>query len=109
MGDQENINALNGARTLRTQAHRTFSADAASGAFGTVMSRTHVMQMRGDRGALIYPLIAPMQITLNPETADAALEVMATLRSGECVPDDGTIAPPIETPEDGAEEEAVTE
>ena len=66
-GDTENPNAMDGARTLRTQAHRVFSADAASGQFGTVMARTHVMQMRGDRGALIYPLIAPMQITLAPE------------------------------------------
>lgn len=94
-GDPEHPNALNGARTLRTQAHRAFSADAASGAHGPIIARTHVMQMRGDRGALIYPLIAPMQITLNTETADAALAVINALRSGECAPDDGIIPAPV--------------
>ena len=95
-GDTENPNALNGARTLRTLAHREFSADAASGTYGPVMARTHVMQMRGDRGALIYPLIAPMQITLAPDTAEAALAVMNDLRGGDCAPDDGIVPAPLE-------------
>jgi len=95
-GDTENPNAINGARTLRTLAHRQFSADAASGTYGAVMARTHVMQMRGDRGALIYPLIAPMQITLAPDTAEAALAVMNDLRGASCAPDDGIVPAPVE-------------
>ena len=109
-GDTENPNAMDGARTLRTQAHRIFSADAASGQFGTVMARTHVMQMRGDRGALIYPLIAPMQITLAPDTAEAALAAINDLRGNACAPDDAIVpapAPEEETPE--TEESAETE
>lgn len=95
-GDTENPNAINGARTLRTLAHRGFSADAASGVYGQVMARTHVMQMRGDRGALIYPLIAPMQITLAPDTAEAALAAINDLRGGDCAPEDGIVPAPVE-------------
>ncbi len=95
-GDTDNPNAINGARTLRTVAHRGFSADAASGVYGPVMARTHVMQMRGDRGALIYPLIAPMQITLAPDAAEAALAVMNDLRSGNCAAEDGIVPAPVE-------------
>ena len=96
-GDPENPDAANGARTLRTQAQRRFSADAASGVYGPVMARTHVMQMRGDRGALIYPLIAPMQITLDPDTAQAAIAVMNDLRGGQCAPEDGIVPAPAES------------
>lgn len=95
-GDTENPDAINGARTLRTLAHREFSADAASGVYGPVMARTHVMQMRGDRGALIYPLIAPMQITLAPDTAEAALAAMNDLRGGECAAEDGIVPAPVD-------------
>ncbi len=97
-GDQENVNAPDGARTLRTQAHRGFSADAASGVYGEVMARTHVMQMRGDRGALIYPLVAPMQINLNPEGFDAAMAAIDMLRAEACAPE-GTVLP--EEPDEG--------
>jgi hypothetical protein len=102
-GDTENPNAVDGTRTLRTQAQRGFSADAASGVYGPVMARTHVMQMRGDRGALIYPLIAPMQITLAPDTAQAALAVMNDLRGGQCAPEDGIVPAPVEGGTDDAE------
>lgn len=99
-GDEENPDALNGARTLRTQAQRMFSADSLLGNFGPVMARTHVMQMRGDRGELIYPLVAPMQITLAAEGADAALAAINDLRAGPCAPEDGISAEP--TPEEAA-------
>ncbi len=87
-GDADDPDGPNGPRAMRTRAHRAFSADAASGAFGPVMARTHVMQMRGDRGGLIYPLIAPMQMTLSPEGYDAALAAFETLRAGECAPEE---------------------
>lgn len=111
-GDQEDINGPNGARTLRTAAHRQFSAEAIAGEHGAVMARTHVMQMRGDRGALIYPLIAPMQITLNPEHAEAALEALESLRAGPCAPEGGgAMAPQVEgeASDPEAEPEAETE
>jgi hypothetical protein len=98
-GDQEDVNGPNGARTLRTRAQHMFSADAQLGAFGPVMARTHVMQMRGDRGALIYPLVAPMQLTLDVDHAEAALEVINALRAGPCAPQDGIAADPA--PESG--------
>lgn len=101
-GDEENPDAVNGARTLRTQAQRMFSADVVLGNFGTVMARTHVMQMRGDRGALIYPLVAPMQITLDPAAAEAALDAINDLRAGPCAPEDGISAEPA--PEQAPEE-----
>ncbi len=93
-GDQENINAPTGARTLRTIAHRAFSADAASGVYGPVMARTHVMQMRGDRGPLIYPLVAPMQINLSADGFDAAMAAIDALRAGDCAPE-GTVLPDV--------------
>ena len=93
-GDQDNPDAINGARTLRTRAQRMFSADAILGNFGPVMARTHVMQMRGDRGELIYPLVAPMQITMNSETAEAAIAAINDLRAGPCAPEDGISAEP---------------
>ena len=103
-GDQDNPDAINGARTLRTRAQRMFSADAVLGSFGPVMARTHVLQMRGDRGELIYPLVAPMQITLNPEAADAALAAINDLRAWPCAPEDGISAEPEPQPEDDATE-----
>ncbi|MCR9146362.1 MAG: hypothetical protein NXH74_04100 [Rhodobacteraceae bacterium] len=104
-GDQENPDAINGARTLRTRAQRMFSADAVLGNFGPIMARTHVLQMRGDRGELIYPLVAPMQITLDPEAADAALARINDLRAGPCAPEDGISAEPEPQPEEGADED----
>lgn len=108
-GDTENPNSFNGARTLRTQAHRAFSANAASGSFGAVMARTHVMQMRGDRGALIYPLIAPMQITLAADTAEAALAVINDLRGGACAPDDSIVPAPLDEEAEAEDEAAPSE
>jgi len=105
-GDEDNPDAFNGARTLRTRAQRMFSADALLGNFGAVMARTHVMQMRGDRGELIYPLVAPMQITLDAEGADAALAAMNTLRAGPCAPEDGISAEPEATEEAAPEDDA---
>jgi hypothetical protein len=104
-GDQENPDAINGARTLRTRAQRMFSADAVLGNFGPVMARTHVLQMRGDRGELIYPLVAPMQITLDPEAANAALATINDLRAGPCAPEDGISAEPEPQPEEDADED----
>lgn len=98
-GDQENPDAINGARTLRTRAQRMFSADAVLGVYGPIMARTHVLQMRGDRGELIYPLVAPMQITLDSEGAEAALAAINTLRAGPCAPEDGISAEPEPQPE----------
>jgi hypothetical protein len=69
------------------------------------MARTHVLQMRGDRGELIYPLVAPMQITLDPEAADAALATINDLRAGPCAPEDGISAEPEPQPEEGADED----
>jgi len=98
LGDEDTPDAVNGARTLRTRAQRRFSADAVLGNFGPVMARTHVMQMRGDRGELIYPLVAPMQITLDPDAADAALAAINDLRAGPCAPEDGISAEPESEP-----------
>ncbi|WP_370270098.1 hypothetical protein, partial [Nioella sp.] len=102
-GDQDNPDAINGARTLRTRAQRMFSADVVLGGFGEVMARTHVMQMRGDRGALIYPLVAPMQITLDADHAEVALNAINELRAGPCAAADGMAAQPEDAPEDEAE------
>lgn len=104
-GDEANPDAFNGTRTLRTRAQRMFSADAILGNFGPVMARTHVMQMRGNRGELIYPLVAPMQITLNPEGADAALAAINDLRAGPCAPEDGISAEPQPETEPELEDE----
>ncbi|WP_071675154.1 hypothetical protein [Nioella nitratireducens] len=96
-GDQDNPDAVNGARTLRTQAQRRFSADAIMGNFGAVMARTNVLQIRGDRGELIYPLVAPMQVTFSAEGAEAALAAINTLRAGPCASEDGiAVAPEAE-------------
>ncbi len=100
-GDQDNPDAMNGARTLRTQAQRRFSADAIQGHYGPVMARTNVLQIRGDRGELVYPLVAPMQVTFSADGAEAALAAINSLRAGPCASDDGiAVAPEAESADD---------